>query len=110
MPLPFNFSGRVVVPEQSDVSLAASRIERALEDLKGKRVRRVGSQIHFTAGIFRAVSGYNLLVPVGSGELALEPSGTGIAVIYRLQFTQIFLLVSVAVLGFLGPPVVSAPN
>lgn len=76
MSLPFSFAGRVAIAEQSDVNLAALKLERALGDLKAKRVKRVGQQIQFTGGIFRAVSGNNLLVAVGSGELSLEPSGT----------------------------------
>jgi hypothetical protein len=86
------------------------KLERALDDLKAKRVKRVGQQIQFTGGIFRAVSGNNLLVAVGSGELSLEPSGTGLAIAYHLRLTQMFLVVSIAVIGFFGPPVVGAPN
>jgi hypothetical protein len=110
MSLPFSFAGRVVVAEQSDVSLAALKLERALDDVGAKQVKRVGHQIRFTGGIFRAVSGNNLLLAIGSGELSLEPSGTGLAIAYHLRFTQMFLVVSIAVIAFFGPPIVGAPN
>lgn len=92
------------------MKVAASRLERALHNLKAKRVTRVGPQIQFTGGIFRVVSGTNLLAAIDSGELFVEPSAKGLAIGYRLQFTQMFLIVSVAVLGFFGPPVMMAPN
>lgn len=110
MPLPFSISGHVLIAEVLESSVAASRLERALDSLKAKRVSRTGTEIRFTAGIFRAVSGMNLLVPIGSGRLSIEPVGMGLSVEYKLSFTQLFLVVSISVLGFFGPPILSAPN
>jgi hypothetical protein len=110
MALPFSLRGRVEVTESPDVSAAASRLERGLHNLKAKRVGRAGPEIHFTGGIFRLVAANNLLGAVGSGDLSVEPLVRGVAVEYRLRFTQMFLVVSVAVLGFFGPPVMNAPN
>jgi hypothetical protein len=50
------------------------------------------------------------LVAVGAGELSVEPSGTGLAIAYHLRFTQMFLVVSIAVSGFFGPPLFGASN
>ena|SRR2546422_4998094 len=110
MPLPFNTAGRVHVARDSSASVATDALEHALEQLRAKRIARRGCRIEFTGGIFRAVRGDNLLVAVGSGDLSLERSGTGLEVTYRLRLTQMLLTVSGLVLFVLGPPVIGAPN
>jgi hypothetical protein len=95
MPLPFSFSGRVEVDAQHDVNSAALRLERGLEILKAKRIDRTESQIRFKAGVARLVSNTNLLVPISSGELSVEPKGGGLVVAYHLHFTQMLLFATV---------------
>jgi hypothetical protein len=110
MPLPFSYSGRVEIAGQHDVEGATLRLERGLELLKPKRLDRTGSQIRFKSGAARLVSNTNLLVPIGSGELSVQPNSGGLAVAYRLHFTQILLIATVMVLGFFGPFLLNAPN
>jgi hypothetical protein len=110
MSLPFSFSGRVEVDARHDVNGAALRLERGLEILKAKRIDRTESQIRFKAGYARLVSNTNLLAPISSGELAVQPKGGGLVVVYRLRFTQMLVFVTVMVFGFFGPSLLNAAN
>ena len=109
MPLPFSFLGEVRIPAPPEVELVASRLEQALHILKAREVNRAGLQIEFKAGASLAVSSTNLLAPVGSGELSLQPSTDLLTVRYRLRFTQLFML-SVLVPVICSPVLLIAPN
>jgi hypothetical protein len=102
--------GKVTIRDAPEAEVAATRLERALHELKAGRVERADSQIQFTGGVFRSVSNLNLLVPVDSGELYIEPSSSFLTIRYRLRFTQMFVLVSVMVLILFVPILVSAPS
>ena len=58
MPLPFSLAGRVDVPEVSDVDLAASRLESALEALKPRRIQRTGAHLDFNGGSVHPATGH----------------------------------------------------
>jgi hypothetical protein len=92
VPLPFSFLGEIRIPAPPEVEVVACRLEQALRILKAREVNRAGLRIEFKAGASLAVSGTNLLAPVGSGELSLQPSADHLTVRYRLRFTQLFML------------------
>jgi len=74
------------------------KLERALEILKVKRIDSRGSRIHFTTSVLRN----NLLGPIGSGDLSVQPEGGGLVVIYQLRFTRLLMTVTVMLFGFVG--------
>ena len=53
---------------------------------------------------------WNILVPVSSGEIQLAAQGGGIEISYHLRFTEMFVVVTAAVILLLGPELLSAPN
>ena len=110
MPLPFSFSGRVDVGPQHDAKGAALKLERGLEILKAKRIDHTGLRIHFTTGFARLVLSTNLLAPISSGELLIQPKSGGLVVVYNVRFTHMLVGASVMVFFFFGPFVLSAPN
>jgi hypothetical protein len=99
MPLPFSLAGRVEVPEVSDVDLAASGLESALEALKPKRIQRIGARLDFNGGsyILRRVTRLNLLNISGSGKLAVERASDGMIIRYRITFARWFWFVTLSV-------------
>jgi hypothetical protein len=51
-----------------------------------------------------------LLVAISHGEIRVEREMKGFSIRYEIWFTQLLIVVTVGVLGFLGPPIVAAPN
>ena len=99
MALPFSLAGRVNVAGPSDAELVVSRLESALEALKGKRIQRSGAHLDFRGGyyIFRRVTRLNLLNIIGFGELGIEPTPGGVAIHYRIRFARWFWMVTLSV-------------
>lgn len=110
MSLPFSLSGRVMLTNPSDLAIVIARIVDALKAAKATDIHQAGHSVTFRAGLFRLVTSMNPLVPIDSGEVAVRTSSSGVAIDYRISFRQIFVVVSVAVVGFFGPFVLMAPN
>lgn len=110
MPLPFSVTRSLTISGVSDPTSATDRLERGLEKLKARRITRRGPIVDFRGGMFRPVSNHNLLVAINTGRLQVEPYHSGVRVSFRLEFLQIFWMVSAMVLGFLGPFVLSSSN
>ena len=109
MPLPFSYSGRISVRGPHDHKAALHKIERGLERLGARRVVRLGLEIQFSAGVVHLVLPKNFLAVVGSGGVQARLSQAGLAVTYRIRFTQI-LVASILAVGFFSPWVLVAPN
>ena len=110
MPLPFSLSGRVTLAASSDPAIAIARIVEALKAARANEIRQMGQSITFRAGLFRLVTSMNPLVAIDWGELTVRPTGSRVAIDYKISFRQIFMVASLGVLGFLGPFVLLAPN
>ena len=50
------------------------------------------------------------LEPIGSGSIAVSPDADGIKICYSFRFTELFVVVTVMVAAFFGPPMWRAPN
>lgn len=110
MPLPFSLSGRVVLTDPSDPAIAIARIVDALKAAGATDIHQAGHSVTFRAGVFRLVTSLNPLVPIGSGEVAVRASSSGVAIDYRISFRQIFVVVSAMIAVVFGPVVLTAPN
>ena len=114
MALPFSKSATFELPRSSSVNQnlpqLLSALAGGLKELKARNIHQDASSISFTAGIFRRVSGSNLLVVIHSGRIELVPGARVIRVYYSVRFTEAFLVTLVMVAGFLGPPLLKAPN
>ncbi len=109
MPFPISLSGAVTAREVT-VEQALDRIESALSYAKALALRREGGAVQFRGGVFRLVSGWNVLVPISSGIVEVSPSATGVSVGYRVTFMQMLILVTLMVGAFLGPFVMATPE
>jgi hypothetical protein len=107
--VPFSYSGRIDIHDLHDPKAALLKIEYALDRLRPRRVVRVGQQIQFSAGTLQNLVARNALGAAGSGEVSVQRSKTGLAVTYKVRFTQLFW-VSVFMMGCLSMFVLAAPN
>jgi hypothetical protein len=114
MALPFSRTATFELPRSNlanqDPEQLLSAVARALEKLKARNINQDVNTVSFNAGIFRLVSGSNLLVAIRSGRIELIPGAIEIRVSYSLRFTEIFFVTFLMVAGFLAPPTLKAPN
>src|SRR5438132_3245081 len=114
MMLPLSLSGLLMVerPSTADRALedALTSIMARLEREKPLHLSRTGDQIYFKGGLLRLVSSWNQLIAINRGEIRVERHVRGLFVRYELWFTQLLIVVAVAVGGVFGPPIMAAPN
>lgn len=88
---PTSIDGEFEIPEYDSTKDGALRtllkFERALFDNKAKNIKLVGTKLTFEGGIMRMVSNWNILVPVGYGEIEVRPGSPG-KLIYRFSTRQ----------------------
>jgi len=112
--LPLTLSGVLMVerPSAADDALenALTSIMARLEREKPLRLSRTGNQVDFKGGLLRLVSSWNQLVAISHGEIRVERQVRGMSVRYEIWFTQLLIVVTIAVGGFFGPPIMAAPN
>jgi hypothetical protein len=111
---PMTLSGSFTVDRPS-ISLGAlgavlASITARLEREKPKRLSQAGDRIEFKGGILRFVSSWNQLVAISRGEIRVERQTSGISVQYQIWFTQLLIVVTIMVGGFLSLPIVGAGN
>jgi len=56
------------------------------------------------------VSGHNQLVSINKGEIEVGQKSGRIIIYYKIYFTEMLLVITIGVIGFLGPFVWFAPN
>jgi hypothetical protein len=93
---PTGFRGEfeVVAVEYEAINVLLLRVERELRAARALNVCRRGNKVSFRGGIFRLVSNWNVLVPVGSGEIEVVP-GNPAAVRYRFSCVEMLTFVTV---------------
>lgn len=109
MPFPISLTGTVAVRDLT-VEEAIERLEGALAQARARALRREDRAVQFRGGVFRLVSGWNILGPISNGVLEVAPSANGVSVIYRVTFGQMLVVVTLMVGAFLGPLVMVSPN
>ena len=106
MQFPFTKFGsfRVETPGSADGHVEP--LEVALLDWlirqRPRDIARVPLSMTFKAGVLRLVSGWNILWPIGSGEIRLAADEGGIEVSYRLRFTELFVVTILVVVLLFG--------
>ena len=110
--LPFSIS-RAIVIKGFYLENNTDALHMLIESLKKQKARNIqhyGNNITFRGGIFRFVSSWNQLVAISSGSLTLKRTESSISVNYKITFTEMLIIVTAMVIGFLGPPVWNASN
>jgi len=65
-----------------------------LEAVKARRIRVVGRSLAFRGGIFRFVTNWNLLGPIGRGRIDVETAPGEVIVRWRISFLQMVVVVT----------------
>jgi len=82
-----------------DVAMLPAHIADGLRHLDARAVEVNQNHVSFTGGIFRSVGNWNVLVPFGFGELAVDSDARHVR--YRVSFRQLVIGATVMV-GIMG--------
>ena len=113
MPFPFSYSNKVEVPFNRVSHTPENLLNSIVLSLKNVRARNIQNDrnyITFAGGILRFVMSWNILIAVSSGKITVDKGDDKLYLKYSLKFTEMFIIVTVAVLGFFGPVIWQAPN
>jgi len=100
MPFPLSSDGRIVA--ETDMTRAIAAVEEAIRRAEPGRISVSDRRIDFTGGAFRYVTGWNLLVPIGSGIITFHETARGVEVRYHISFLQMFVGVTLMVALMFG--------
>jgi hypothetical protein len=103
MPFPFSLEGTVAI-EMVDLASTMSAVETAIRKAKPGAITRDGAKITFRAGAFRLglMTNWNVLIPIGSGELFFSQEGDLVLIRYAVSLVELFVTVTVMLLIMLG--------
>ena len=79
-------------------------VETAMRKAKPNALTRDGAKITFRAGVFRfwLVTNWNVLIPIGSGELRFSQEGDRVLIHYSASLVELFVTVTLMLLIMLG--------
>jgi hypothetical protein len=113
MPFPFSYSNKVEIPFSPDAHTPENLLNSivlSLKNVKAINIHNDRNHITFSGGILRFVMNWNILVAVSSGKITVDKGNDKLCLKYSLKFTEMFIIVTAAVLGFLGPVIWQASN
>lgn len=87
--------GVVPCDTEVDSALLPQHLASCLRSADASTVEIVGNRVRFTAGVFRMVGNWNVLVPFGSGELSVHSDRCEVR--YTLNCRQIFIAATVMI-------------
>jgi hypothetical protein len=101
MPFPVSIAGTIAV-SKDEISLKSTeqtlvRIEDMLDTAAARTVAREGRSIKFTAGLFRLVGSWNILVSLNSGIIEVSDTGPQIQIVYKASTVQLLVTVSTTI-------------
>lgn len=72
---PLSITGELKISrlQDEDVNFVLNTVEQELTAVRATNVSRTANRVTFKGGIFRFVSNWNLLVPIGYGEIEVLP-------------------------------------
>lgn len=91
---PFRKTGTIKVEVATDKGLdeVMKRVEQALHRATAEQVRVNSNAITFRGGPLRAVSNWNVLRPISSGEIHFDQSGNTVTICYRVSWLGLFIV------------------
>jgi hypothetical protein len=113
MPFPFSFTNKIEVPFDANKHTPdnlLSSIVSSLKNVKARNIQNDRNRITFSGGILRLVMNWNILAAVSSGEITVEKDNDKIILNYHIKFTEMSVITTAMVLGFMGPFLIQAPN
>ena len=106
MSFPFTYRGILTQkkePRVVPIEKVSENIYEGLKKVKARNITINQNSVSFSGGLLRFVSSWNILGPVSSGEIILEENNDSISIHYNLKFTEMLIIVTLMVAGFLGP-------
>lgn len=89
--MPFlTYTGTVDFDLELDPTVLPLHLGDCLRQKHASTVEVSGNHVEFTAGMFRLVSNWNVLVPFGFGDLAVDPKNRQVR--YSVSFRQLTIL------------------
>ena len=109
---PFSIQHCVVVA--IDTSTSPQQLIKSLREeltsLKPIGLDVTGDTLHIKNGMFRLMSSYNLLRSITEGDIVVSCSGGKASIDYKLQLSEMVLMVTGLVLLLFAYPIWHAPN
>lgn len=113
MPFPFSYTSKVEVQFDNVNHTPDNLLSNIISALKKVKVRNIQADqncVSFSGGIFRFVINWNILVAVSRGEIVVDKINDKLLLNYHLRFTEMLVIVTAAVVGFLGPVIWQSSN
>lgn len=113
MPFPLSYANKIEIPFNGNKHIPENLINGIVSSLKKAKARNIKNDqnhITFTGGILRFVTSWNILGAVSSGIITIEKDNDRLILSYHLKFTEMFVIVTIMVLCFMGPFILQAPN
>jgi hypothetical protein len=110
MTFPVSITGNALLPKEASdlrtVEDVCARIESMLESAQARTITRQDGSVIFTGGLFRTVTGWNILVAISYGEIAVENTKFGMRISYFASTVEMLILTTL-MLGFLAASSIS---
>jgi len=100
-------SGTLSFDREIDPVLLPEQLARSLRTVHASTVEVTGTHVTFTAGLFRMVGNWNVLVPFGSGDLSVQPDTCEVR--YTLSCLQL-IVIATMMTAFMGAIMLVSPG
>jgi|tagenome__1003787_1003787.scaffolds.fasta_scaffold20425852_1 hypothetical protein len=100
-------TGTIPFDSGVDPTALPKHLAASLQQARATTVDIQGNCVAFTAGVFRFVSNWNVLVPFGSGDLTVEPDFRQVR--YRVSIRQL-VLIGTALVGLMTVFMLMSPG
>ena len=86
----------ISMKESEDVNSVLNKIEKGLDTVRATSIVRTANKVTFRGGIFRLVTNWNILVPVGYGVIGVQPGNPG-SVTYKFSCLEMLVTTTIMV-------------
>jgi hypothetical protein len=98
MTFPISITGTISLPKETSdlrgVEEVCGQVENLLESARASTITRQDGSIVFTAGIFRFVTSWNVLVAINYGKIVIEDAGSVVRISYFAGTVQMLIIVT----------------
>ncbi len=101
MPFPLSSQG-TILSETTNLPEVVAAIEAVLRQAKPSKISATTTRIDFRGGLFRLVSNWNLLVPIGSSRIEFRQRDRTVEIRYHISFVQLFVIATMLVIFIFG--------
>jgi hypothetical protein len=98
MTFPISITGTISLPKETSdlrgVEEVCGQVDNLLESARATIISRQDGSIVFTAGIFRTVTSWNVLVAINYGKIVVEDAGSIVRISYFASTVEMLILVT----------------